>query len=100
MCVSVSDGSLKDKDGTTAWTTESETGVLYTGEDIPPTAESRANRCTGVNIAPGAPTVRSAYHSEVARIFGNAAMICERDSITSPRDRLAWVLWYLRSGRF
>jgi hypothetical protein len=75
----MSDGFAKDKDGTAAWATETETCVLCTGEDIPRTAESRVNRCTGVNIAPGAPTVRSAYHSELARIFGNAAMIRERD---------------------
>jgi hypothetical protein len=61
-CTSVSDGSFKDQYGTAAWVIE---------------AESSVNRCTGVNISPGAPSDQSAYRSEVSGLFGIATMIRE-----------------------
>jgi hypothetical protein len=77
-CVSVSDGSLKDQYGTSAWAIEAESSVdRCTGADIPPEAASKNNRCKGVNIVPGAPSDQSAYHSEVAGLFGIATMVRE-----------------------
>jgi hypothetical protein len=54
-CLSVSDRSFKSKHGTASWVIK---------------AESSANRCTGDNITPGAPSDQSAYRSEVSRLSG------------------------------
>jgi len=59
---SFSDGSFKDKHGTAAWVIE---------------AESSGNRCTGVNITPGAPSDQSAYRNEVSGLSGIATMVRE-----------------------